>query len=165
MIVLGIDPGLDGALCIMSGDESIDTIIDMPTLEVMRGGRPRREPDGHSVNAQLTRWFISHAFMEQAWPRPNEGAIHSFKFGEGYGLLRGILIARGTPITMVSPQAWKRDLSLGKGKDAARARASELLGHASYLWPLKKHDGRAESALIALWGVRALNAIASGKAA
>jgi hypothetical protein len=28
-------------------------------------------------------------------------------------------------------------------------------------WPLIKHDGSAEAALIALWGLRTLNAVAA----
>jgi hypothetical protein len=44
-----------------------------------------------------------------------------------------------------------------KAKDAARARASQLLPQAAHQWPLKKHDGRAESALIALYGARQLS--------
>jgi hypothetical protein len=46
-------------------------------------------------------------------------------------------------------------------KDGARARASQLLPGAADQWPLVKHDGRAEAALIALWGIRSLNLIAN----
>jgi hypothetical protein len=41
-------------------------------------------------------------------------------------------------------------------KDGARARASQLLPQHAGHWPLKKHDGRAEAALIALYGWRQL---------
>jgi len=47
-------------------------------------------------------------------------------------------------------------LRVPAAKDAARARASQLLPHAANQWPLKKHDGRAESACIAYWGLRQL---------
>jgi crossover junction endodeoxyribonuclease RuvC len=43
------------------------------------------------------------------------------------------------------------------GKDAARARACELLPRLADRWPLVKHHGRAEAALLALYGIRALN--------
>jgi hypothetical protein len=46
-------------------------------------------------------------------------------------------------------------------KDGARARASELFRGGAVHWPLVKHDGRVEAALIALWGIRALNATAA----
>jgi hypothetical protein len=39
-------------------------------------------------------------------------------------------------------------------KDGARARASQLIPAGASWWPLVKHDGRAEAALIALYGSR-----------
>ncbi len=42
----------------------------------------------------------------------------------------------------------------------ARARAGELLPRAACHWPLAAHAGRAEAALIALWGARELGRIA-----
>jgi hypothetical protein len=40
------------------------------------------------------------------------------------------------------------------GKDGARARASQLIPSAAHHWPLKKHDGRAEAALLAFYASR-----------
>jgi hypothetical protein len=48
-----------------------------------------------------------------------------------------------------------------KAKDGARARASQLLPAGVQLWPLVKHDGRAEAALLALYGVRQLGGAAA----
>ena len=55
-----------------------------------------------------------------------------------------------------SPRRWKRALHVPKAKDAARARASQLLPEAAHQWRLRKHDGRAEAALLALYGARQL---------
>jgi hypothetical protein len=63
------------------------------------------------------------------------------------------------PITIVHPRTWKRALGVPREKDGARARASQLLPAHAHLWPLKKHDGRAEAALIATYGVQTLRAI------
>jgi hypothetical protein len=41
---------------------------------------------------------------------------------------------------------------VAKAKDEAIARASELLPKASHLWTLGKHHGRAEAALISMYG-------------
>ena len=166
MIIIGIDPGLSGALCFLNSGESICAIYDMPTLSLSRSGKNRREIDAYALANQLSpNGLVGHAFVEQSWPRPDDGAMAGFAFGKSYGIVIGVLAARGVPVTFVSPQAWKRALGLPKGKDAARARASELMPSGSRLWPLKKHDGRAEAALIALWGIRAFNAIANGEAA
>ena len=57
----------------------------------------------------------------------------------------------------LSAVRWKRALGVQKSKDAARARASQLLPAAAAQWGLRKHDGRAEAALLALYGARQLH--------
>jgi hypothetical protein len=47
-------------------------------------------------------------------------------------------------------------MGVTKSKDGCRARASQLLPEAADQWPLRRHDGRAEAALIALYGARQL---------
>jgi hypothetical protein len=51
------------------------------------------------------------------------------------------------------------------GGNGARARATQLLPAAAHRWPLVKHDGRAEAALIAYYGRRQFNALAELEAA
>ena len=70
-------------------------------------------------------------------------------------LLYGVVAGRKLTIERVAPQKWKRALAVPADKDGARARASVLLPKHSGHWPLKKHDGRAEAALIALYGAKA----------
>ena len=48
MIILGIDPGLNGAIAEYDTEDGHVIIHDMPTMEVTRNGRKKRE-----VNAQL----------------------------------------------------------------------------------------------------------------
>jgi crossover junction endodeoxyribonuclease RuvC len=74
------------------------------------------------------------------------------------------LAALGVPMSFVAPATWKRALQVPAAKDGARARASQLLPAAAGHWPLVKHDGRAEAALIALYGLRFLGAITSAAA-
>ena len=83
----------------------------------------------------------------------------AFTFGRGYGLLRGILRAAFVPITDVTPAKWQRDLGIksGAGKDASRALAKEHFQRDAGLFARVKDDGRADAALIALWGWRQLS--------
>jgi crossover junction endodeoxyribonuclease RuvC len=83
-----------------------------------------------------------------------------FAFGKGYGIVLGVLAAHGVPVTLVAPAVWKRALGVLKAKDAARARASQLLPQCAGQWPLKKDHGKAEAALLALYGVRMFNGTA-----
>ena len=68
------------------------------------------------------------------------------------GVILGVLASRSVPLLLVSPVSWKRALGVPKAKDGARARASQLLPEAAHQWRLKRHDGRAEAALLALYG-------------
>ena len=156
-VVLGIDPGLSGALAFLDAGIDVD-VVDMPTLRLSRSGKARRELDlanlARLIDERATS--IRHAFVELAGARPGQGVASMFSFGRSYGAILGILSANFLPITTVAPGRWKRALSVPAAKDGARARASELLPRAAHHWPLTSHAGRAEAALIALWGAREL---------
>ena len=166
MVILGIDPGLFGALALLSDDGLV--IHDMPILKANKG---------HNLNAyEVARIIdaaghIDHAAIELVGPRPKDSRPGAFKFGYVCGETAGICKAHFIPITMVRPQDWKRDVRIApvpKGlsdakrralvKDMARTRATELFPSHSNLFARKKDDGRAEAALIALWGRRSLAA-------
>lgn len=155
-IICGIDPGLNGALCFLS-EQCITH--DMPTLSLTRGGKNKREVDAHALGNMLWKSHAGHAFIEQAWSRPTDSAPNAFATGRGYGIIIGVLATVGIPFTFVPPAKWKKVLGVPAAKDGARARASQLLPHGADQWRLVKHDGRAEAACIALYGIRSLNAI------
>jgi crossover junction endodeoxyribonuclease RuvC len=153
--ILGIDPGLSGALAFLGPDGLV--IRDMPVLTVGK----KREID----EIELARLIdaagpITHAFLEQVGTRPGEGAVGAFAFGRGYGLIRGLLRAAFVPISDVTPQKWQRAVGIkaGAGKDAARALAKEKFQRDAGLFARVKDDGRADAALIALWGQRQIEA-------
>ena len=92
---------------------------------------------------------------------PGQGVSGVFAFGKAYGIAVGVLAAMGTPLSFISPVVWKRALQVPAAKDGARARASQLMPAAVHHWPLVKHHGHAEAALIALYGLRQLAGIAT----
>jgi crossover junction endodeoxyribonuclease RuvC len=155
MIVVGIDPGLDGALALHDGS-AIVALIDMPTFAIVRGKTKRRDLDGQTICTWLKEHRPEHVYIEQAQAIPRQSAYATGIFFQVYGQVLGILTAHAIPYTVVPPVLWKRALKVPAGKDAARARASQLFPDAACRWPLKKHDGRAEAALIASYGAREL---------
>jgi hypothetical protein len=60
-----------------------------------------------------------------------------FKFGRGYGLILGMLMALNIRIELVTPQAWQKALGLGtRGKDQSKADwKRKLRGEAERLFP------------------------------
>lgn len=155
MLVVGIDPGLSGAVCMMLPDYGIADLIDMPTFVLPRGGKSKREIDAHALAQFLSKHpGVAHVFVEQVGAMPGQGVSGMFAFGKSYGIVIGILAALDLPMTLVSSRRWKSNLGVPALKDGARARASQLMPSGAKWWPLKKHDGRAESALIAMYGLR-----------
>jgi hypothetical protein len=64
----------------------------------------------------------------------------------------GALQATGTPMVKIASARWKMQMGLrGKPKDASRGLAIDLWPDFAEQFRLKRHDGRAEAALIARW--------------
>lgn len=154
---IGIDPGLSGAIAIF--DIKLNKpaeVWDMPTLEVAVGKSLKRRVAPELIVSELRPWAaeVSMAFVESVSASPQMGVSSSFAFGESYGLVRGVLAGLGIPFTPVVPAKWKRDLGLSRDKDASRAMAIRLFPDMAQEFKRVKDDGRAESVLIAMWGVK-----------
>ena len=157
-MIVGIDPGLSGALFFLDLNRlSAGEAVDLPVHLLMRGGKKKREVDVSGLIEILAGRRLEHVFLEQVSAMPGQGVSSVFAFGKTYGVILGVVAAHAIPLTLVAPAVWKRALGVPKAKDGARARASQLLPEAAAQWRLKKHDGRAEAALIALYGARQIN--------
>ena len=151
--VLGVDPGLSGAIALFTPATGALIAFDTPTLSLARNGKAKREPDA----TELARLIdaagpIAHAYVEQVGAMPGQGVSSVFAFGKVFGLVLGIIAANFIPVTLVAPVKWKRALNVPAEKDGARARASQLMPAHAGLWSRCKDDGRAEAALIAFYG-------------
>jgi crossover junction endodeoxyribonuclease RuvC len=161
MIIAGIDPGLTGAFSRFdAATGALIDVIDMPVLELIKTGRTSQTVDPYGVTALLRR-DCEHIFIETPQSRPGQSTQSTAKTFVGFGIIIGVIAALDIPMTSVSAQKWKHSLRVPASKDSARLRASELIRGGSMHWPLKKHDGRAEAALIGLWGLRQLNVTAA----
>lgn len=161
MILCGIDPGLSGAIAFLDTAEGRCDVHPMPTLALSRSGKNKREIDAYALADLLRSVRIGHAFVELVGPMPGQGVSSVGAFMRGYGVVLGVIATVGIPLTLVAPAKWKRALSVPADKDGARARASQLLPWSAHQWSRAKDDGKAEAALIALYGRNAFDAIAS----
>lgn len=156
MKIVGIDPGASGAISWYDGSELI--IRDMPVHIITKGKSKRKRLDPYGLSQILSgmkeseRFKPDHAFIEQVSAQPGNGAASAFTYGWMCGGLESALACCGIPFTYVTPQKWKKAMSCPRDKDGARMRASQLLPDYADEWKLKKQDGRAEAALIALYG-------------
>lgn len=150
MIFLGIDPGVSGALAFYE-DGALE-VRDMPTLKL--GGKSRVDAYALAQILDAKAILPSLCIMEQVAARPGAGVSGMFNFGRSFGVVEGVVSAQFWPLEFVMPHVWKREMQCPKDKDGARARASQLLPTHAHNWLLKKHDGRAEASLLALYAER-----------
>ena len=124
MAILGIDPGKTGSLALID-EISWDLIahLFMPTIKVASKIRV----NGAAIAAWLSDYPIHHVFLEQVHAMPRDGAAGAFSFGHSAGMVEGIIMGSGLPLTLVTPQKWKKYSGLvGTDKDVARSRCIQL---------------------------------------
>jgi len=157
-MMLGIDPGITGAIALVNADnQELMLVWDMPVVDRTHG-------KGQEVNAYILADIISaaasiakncklKATVERVGSMPGQGVASTFKFGESAGVIRGVLAANFIPISYPTPQAWKKSMGLsGKPKGASRTLCQERWPEHRDKFARVKDDGRADAALIALYG-------------
>jgi crossover junction endodeoxyribonuclease RuvC len=156
MTFIGIDPGLGGAIALLSADGKIVAVWDMPVLAIKKGKKLRHEYLPAEIYRLLqTVSLPASVLLELVRSRPGQGVTSMFSMGRGVGVLEGVIASLGLPLTYTTPQSWKKAMELrGSDKQASILKAQQLIpGSAKYLI-LKKHDGRAEALLIAEYNRR-----------
>lgn len=156
--IVGIDPGNAGALAFLDPEGNRMRIVDMPTFE-FETTRKRVKVDPFSIVRELTEQPVANLYIEEVHASPQMGTVSAFSFGEGKGILLGAAAAMGVPTTLVKPTQWKKQMRVPADKRAAVQRASQLFPAISPQFKGPRggvFDGRAEAALIALFGAMEL---------
>lgn len=151
-MILGIDPGLKGALAFFDYEKGELTVFDMPVNEVERNGKTKRELSPQRLALLLRGVDVRRAIVEKVAARPGQGVTSMFGFGRSFGVVEGVLAALNVPVTYVTPQEWRRSMQVREGKDGSRQRACELFPKYADNFARVKDDGRAEACLIAYHG-------------
>lgn len=165
MIILGIDPGVSGAIAMINEEGEIARIEDLPVLCLKKGKKTNTILD--IIGLANTLRVVSSlnnahgmgvvAYVEKAQSMPDQGSASTFKYGKSCGAIEGILAAFNFPFTLVNPRTWKKAMMADmdrKSKDASRYRASQLFPSAADMLSRKKDEHRAEALLIAEYGRR-----------
>jgi len=157
-VICGIDPGLQGALAFLDTDNCRMWIADMPIFEY-ETTKTRKKVDPYSIARFMTAQPLSHVYLEEVNASPQMGTVSAFSFGEGKGILLGVAAALGVPLTHVKPNQWKKMMKVPADKRAAVQRSSQLFPACVPLFKGPRggvFDGRAEAALVALYGAMEL---------
>ena len=155
MNICGLDPGLTGALAIVS-EHGVLFVDDLPVHQIHAGKKTRAELDLGGLRELMTSHAYDHVFIEQVAARPGQGVTSMFRFGLTAGQIIGLVAGLRVPYSLVLPQRGQRIASCGPAPDEARRRAGQLYPDAVQYLTRKRDAGRADAILIARSGLMTL---------
>lgn len=148
MKVLGVDPGLKGALATWDGHRL--EVEDIQTVKARSRGNDVNLPALIEIINRLAPFQV--VYFEKNSIRPKEGLSSARKNGLVTGITLGIIACKCISIVQITPQSWKKKLGLNSDKEYSRTRAIEIFPKYHQLFARKKDHGRAEAALLAYYG-------------
>lgn len=152
MLIIGIDPGKEGALVALHPNGNVDSVWKLQDgLDWILNTRPKD----------------CHVFVEKAQAMTlsggrKGGAKSMFVYGTGFGEILGILRALMMRHTLIPPATWTKSMHLGTAAGHAKMRSLEAVKR---LFPMedltfgkaiKPHEGIIDALLIAEFGRRNL---------
>lgn len=146
-MIIGVDPGLSGAVCCLTNEGNFEFVFDLPIIR----DKKLAWIDGLCLSRYLEDSISTDttAIVERVASRPGMSSVAVFTFGVGFGSILGVLRALECQIEFVTPPVWKKHYGLGKDKAESLQKARLLFPTADLA--LKKNEGRAEALLIAKW--------------
>ena len=153
MIIIGIDPGINGAISIVENKKILE-VHDTPTM--IDGKKNKRQINGAQVTNIIKEVLNGNeevvVVVEHVNAMPGQGVTSMFNFGQSFGVIKGICAALSVAIYFVRPSKWKKHFNLIKtNKDASRTKVIEAYPDIASKLHRKKDSNRADAILIALY--------------
>jgi hypothetical protein len=177
MRFVGIDPGHKGGLALV--DAVSGALVDVRRMPIwkrkLKSGKVRELEDPVKIADIFRVWNADFYYLEDV-NGFGMAATSSFSFGRGVGVILGVVGGvSGKVPTLVSPQTWKGSMGLllpkkphVSEKQHKVALKQLAVARAKRLFPARgsemDHDGCAEAALIATYGVLVVRGV-TGQAA
>ena len=153
-LVLGIDPGIAGAVAVIEIADGIvgiaPKLVDVVDIPIL-GTAAKTRVDAIGLRNWIASYHPDFAGVERAGSMPRQGVASAFKYGRAAGTIEGVIACCGIPMVLVEPSKWKRTFHLNSDKEASRQLAIGLFPHAHNQLNLRRHHQRAEAMLIALF--------------
>jgi|TARA_B100000941_G_scaffold180509_1_gene129490 crossover junction endodeoxyribonuclease RuvC len=153
MFIIGIDPGISGAICFFESD-IIKDVIEMPVMA--DGKKNKRQINGPQIVNEIQKRIENipkkniFVVVEHVSAMPGQGVTSMFNFGQSFGVIKGICSALKLPIYFVRPVKWKKYFNLIKtDKEASRSKAIQIFPYISSKLSKKKDNNKADAILIA----------------
>ena len=153
MLIIGIDPGISGAICFFENGQ-VSEIVEMPVMA--EGKKNKRQVNGPQIYNEISKRISGVlkkdiiVVIEQVSAMPGQGVTSMFNFGQSFGVLKGICSAMQLSMHFVRPAKWKKYFGLIKTeKDASRTKVIEIFPYISSQLSRKKDSNKADAVLIA----------------
>ena len=153
MFIIGIDPGISGAICFFENGKIIE-IIDMPNMT--DGKKSKKQVNGAQIYNEISERIKNvpkyeiNVVLEQVSAMPGQGVTSMFNFGQSFGVIKGVCAAMRLPLHFVRPTKWKKYFNLlNSEKQASRTKAIEIFPEISNKLSKKKDINKADAILIA----------------
>ena len=143
-IIIGIDPGKRGGLA-----------VKHPGHDPGRAAMPPTPGDLVDLLAGWSRAGDCVCYLEKLTGVVGGKFMQGmFKFGEGYGVIQGALLALGIETHLVTPQAWQKRLGLGTRGDMTTTQwKNKLKAEAQRLFPGPVTLATADALLILRYAI------------
>ena len=142
MLIIGIDPGISGAICFFENGE-VREVIEMPTMA--DGKKNKRQINGSQTYNEISKRIKNiskkdiFVVIEQVSAMPGQGVTSMFNFGQSFGVIKGICSAMQLSTFFIRPAKWKKYFNLIKSeKDASRTKVIEIFPYISSYLSKKK---------------------------
>jgi len=151
MKIIGVDPGLSGAIVILENNKVLK-LFEMPVMA--EGKKNKRQLN----SARLVNIFRENSsnneevavVVEQVNAMPGQGVTSMFNFGQSFGAIKGVCAALNLPIFFVRPSKWKKHFELiNSSKDSSRTKAIEMYPSLADQLDKKKDVNKSDAILIA----------------
>ena len=153
MLIIGIDPGINGAICLFKDGKIVD-VFEMPKMAV--GKKNKSQVNASQIFNEIQKAVEGEdktkviAVIEQVSAMPGQGVTSMFNFGQSFGVLKGICSAMQLSMFFIRPAKWKKYFGLIKTeKDASRTKVIEIFPYISSELSRKKDSNKADAVLIA----------------
>jgi len=166
MLTIGIDPGDRGAIVALDPDARP---VHAWTADD-RGGELGYFLDGDPNARELVARLgplrdlgVRLAVLETPFAPGRIGTANAITIGRRWGILYAALVLARLPVQLVTPAKWSADLFGGRKGTDAKARKAVAVRLVSERVPDLRlvppgcrvpHDGLADAACLALWGMR-----------
>ena len=151
MRIIGIDPGLSGAIAVLDNNKVLK-IYDMP---VMAEGKKNKRQLNSAQLVNIIKENIENreeinVVVEQVNAMPGQGVTSMFNFGQTFGAIKGVCAALNLPIFFIRPSKWKKYFELiNSSKDSSRTKVIEMYPSLSSQLSKKKDVNKSDAILIA----------------